>query len=275
MKTAILARTLLASALTLWAGSALGQSTYTFRQGVDDYFGASSTFTEYQPPEAQIYNYGGDNKMLIYSPLGEGAPKKVGFMRFDLSEIPAPVSVTEVLLTLCVAGHPQRTEPGYAQTLHIYPILRNELNFGQSNGMVEIGTVTFLAAAYDEMNPVGWGSNNMGDYGPVAGEDYDLTSIGSYTLTEENATESFITLSLNPSVVQQWINNPSSNLGFVIVFEQSVWDQAVIYTGNEPGAIYRPLLTVTVTPIPEPNVAMLLGLGFLVWSLHRKLPRSL
>lgn len=264
-------RTIIASAFVFLASASLGLSeTFSFRQGVDGYLGNTSTYTEYQPLEAQAYNYGGLYRMLVFSPNGEGAPKKVGFMRFDLSSITGPVSVDEVTLTLTVAGNPERTNPDYSQTLQIFPILREGLDFGESSGEIEAGTVAFLAASYDEVNPVGWGSSNTGTYGPVAGEDYSLTSMGSYTLSSANAEESFITIHLNPSVVAGWINNPATNLGFVLVFDQSSWDQAIIYTHNEAGLIYRPELTLTVSPVPEPGAVALLGLGLVALGLRRK-----
>lgn len=251
----------LALAVLTWlvATPASQAATYTFRQGVAGYSGATSTYTEYQPAEAQSYNYGGRTFMLVYTPTGVGAPQKVGFSRFDLTSVTAPVTVDSASLTIAVAGDPIRV-PGYSLTYNVFSILRPGLDFGSSVGAEENGTVTFNASFFDSSSPIGWGVANTGNYGPVAGEDYGLTSIGSFTLTNANINESFVTFNLDTSVVASWINSPSTNYGFVIVADAG-GDQAIIYTGNEAGEVYRPQLVIEATAIPEPASAALLALG--------------
>ncbi len=83
-------------AVTSWlvGAPAVSAATYTFRQGVNGYSGASSTYTEYQPAAAQSYNYGGRASMLVYTPNGEDPPRKTGFMMFDLTSVESPVAVS-------------------------------------------------------------------------------------------------------------------------------------------------------------------------------------
>jgi hypothetical protein len=255
--------------VTMWlVGAPASLATvYTFRQGVNGYTGASSTFTEYQPAEAQSYNYGSRTVMLVYTPAVADPPQKVAFMRFDLSSISSPVSVASASMTIGVAGDPIR-QPGYSLTYNIYPILRPDLNFGSSNGAAENGALSFNAASYDPTSPIGWGSLNTGNYGPVAGQDYSMTSIGSFTLTDANVNESFVTFSLSSSAVASWINNPSTNYGFVIVADAG-GDQAIIYTGYE-SEVYRPVISIDATAIPEPTIAGLLGLGMVAFTFIKR-----
>lgn len=260
----------LALAVTTWfvGVPAVSAAVYTFRQGVDGYTGAASTYTEYQPALSQSNNYGGSARMLVYTPVGEGVPNKTGFMLFDLTSVEGPVSVTSASLTIGVAGNSIRV-PGYSITYNLYPILRPGLNFGTANGAPENGAISFNAASFDSTSPIGWGSSNIGNYGPVAGQDYGNTSIGSFTLTDANAAESFVTFSLNSATVASWINSPLTNYGFVIVAEAG-GDQAVIYTGNEAGAVYRPQLTFEAVAIPEPGTLALVGLGAVMLIVRRK-----
>lgn len=247
--------------------STASATVYTFQQGVAGYTGASSTYTEYQGVgDVQSFNYGAKTTMLVYTPIGEGAPKKTGFMMFELSSVATPVVVSSAIMTLNVKGDGVR-EPGFSQTFNIFPILRSGLDFGTGNGTEDPGAVTFNSSAYGS---AGWGSSNTGNYGPVAGQDYSLASIGSFTLTDANAGESVISFSLDNATVASWINSPSTNYGFVIVSDAGI-SQAVIYTGNEAGAIYRPLLTIDAQAIPEPASMALLGLGAVAFLLRKRM----
>ena len=263
--------TCLALVATTWfvGAPAVSAATYTFRQGVDGYTGASSTYTEYQPAEAQSYNYGSKPSLLVYTPNGEDPPRKTGFMLFDLTSVDDPLAVNSATLSIAVAGDPIRT-PGYSLTYNVYSILRPGLNFGNSNGVSQNGALSFNAASFDSISPIGWGLDNTGTYGPVAGQDYGTTSIGSFTLTNANINESFLSFNLDNATVASWINNPATNYGFVIVADAG-GDQAIIYTGNEGGAIYRPQLTIDAQAIPEPGSLTLLGLGAVAILIRKRM----
>lgn len=251
--------------------STASAAVYTFRQGVNGYTGASSTYTEYQGTGAQAFNYGASTRMLIYTPLGEGVPQKTGFLMFDLSSVDEPVVVNSASMSITVAGDPSRPSD-FNLNCYIYPILRSGLDFGTGNASVDNGALTFNSAAY---NTVGWGNGNTGNYGPVAGEDYGTTAIGSFTLTGANASTASVNFSLDSSTVASWINNPSTNYGFVIVADATAQggSQLVIYTGNE-GEIYRPQLTIDAQAIPEPASMALLGLGGVALLFRKRMPAS-
>jgi len=258
----------LVAATWLVGAQAVSAATYTFKQGVNGYTGASSTYTEYQGDGAQAFNYGASTRMLIYTPLGQGVPQKTGFLMFDLSSIEEPVVVNSASMSITVAGDPSRPSD-FNLNCYIYPILRSGLDFGSGNASVDTGALTFNSAAY---NTVGWGNSNTGNYGPVAGEDYGSTAIGSFTLTGANAATAVVNFSLDSATVASWINNPSSNYGFVIVADATAQggSQLVIYTGNE-GIPFRPELTIDAQAVPEPASMALLGLGAVAFLIRKRM----
>ena len=93
--------------------------------------------------------------------------------------------------------------------------------------------------------------------------DYGTTEIGSFTLTSVNADSAYVNFALDSQTVAGWINNPSSNLGFVIVAGVG-GNQAVLQTGNSSNAALRPAFTVDVVAVPEPSALALSGLAAVV-----------
>ena len=234
----------------------------TFQQGEAGYTGQTDAYTEYQGG-GSTFNYGGSLTMLVYESSGS---KKSAFVRWDMSSITSPVTVNSASLSLFI------TSPVTA-TYNLYPILRPGLNFGTADAAPQNGTVSYSAAAYDPTTPVGWGSSNTGTQGPVSGQDYGTTSIGSFSVTPSTAGR--LSFSLDASTVASWINSPSSNYGFVITAPGGVADQITIYTAET--TIYTiprvPILTFDYTAVPEPATATMLGLATLALGFHHSRSR--
>src|SRR5262249_35011105 len=71
------------------------------------------------------------------------------------------------------------------------------------------------------------------------------------------------TVSLDPTVVQSWVNNPSANLGVLLVNE--TLDNVVrIDTSENATAAFRPKLTVTYNPTASPGALQLGGAPYSV-----------
>ncbi len=245
----------------------------TFQQGTNGYSGASDTYTEYAPEIAQPYNYGGRDLMLVYSSPDTAIAKKLGFMRFDVSSLDSSETITLASLSLYIEGNPARST-GFDVTYTLYAITRTGLSFGTADGAVQDGTLSFNYSSYDTTSPVGWGTSNNVTWGPQAGQDYSTTPMGSFDLTAANADSGFVTLNLNSTVLQSWVNDPTSNLGFVIVQDMVAGPQAqaVILSADYGLVSLRPLLEVTT--VPEPSVLALMCFGGAVClMLKRKIQK--
>ena len=75
------------------------------------------------------------------------------------------------------------------------------------------------------------------------------------------------------SDVQQWLDTPASNFGWIIkADDENINSIRQIYSretlGNEP------LLTVDFTPLPEPSALTLLGIGTVLLALVRRFKNS-
>ena len=75
------------------------------------------------------------------------------------------------------------------------------------------------------------------------------------------------------SDVQQWLNAPSSNHGWIIkANDENINSIREIYSRESSGN--EPLLTVDFTPLPEPSTLTLLGIGSVLLALLRRFKNS-
>lgn len=259
---------LVLSMMILFVGFPSASAAVTvFQSGTDgNYNGLTDTYVDYQGDVNA--NWGGRNLMLVYNKTNDSPEQKTAMLNFDMSSIAEPVVVSSATLSILVAGNVERTS-GYSQTYNLYAITRSGLNFGTSIGVPEIGAVSFSAAAYDPTTPLGWGSLNTGTNGPVPGENYSNTLLGSFTLTDANVNTGRVSISLNASTVASWINSPSTNYGFVITAAiDPAHDQAIIYS-SENDFTAAPWLEFEYTAVPEPATATMLGLAAFALGFHQ------
>ena len=122
------------------------------------------------------------------------------------------------------------------------------------------GSVTFdvfeMTTAWDEAT-VQW--DQFGGSGPVAGTDYDATSLGQITM----GTTDIQTLDVLDAA-RNWLQNPSQNFGLILVPVSGETDHVFISTSERvpvglDGDDTRLLLTI----VPEPSTLGLGALGIL------------
>jgi len=119
---------------------------------------------------------------------------------------------------------------------------------------------------YKIQNTGAWagGVNGCG----VAGTDYTTNLVGRTVST--NTTAEWINITLDASVVQNWITNPSQNYGIILTAPSATAGSGqVAYFNSSENALYGPELVLQV--IPEPATIGMLGLGaFMTIILRRK-----
>lgn len=258
---------LLLGLMTLFIGLPSASAIITtFQSGTGgNYSGLTDTYVDYQGGNNNN-NYGGSGYLYAYNRTADLPDQKTAMLNFDMSSIAGPVVVTSSTLSIFVGANAERTG-GYIQTYNLYAITRSGLIFGTSNGATETGAVSFSAAAYGS---TGWGTLNTGTNGPVPGEDYSNSLLGTFTLTSANVGNGYVSMSLDSSTVASWINTPGTNFGFVIAAAtDATHDQVLIFSSeNVYGSAVAPRLEFDYTAIPEPGTTAMLGLAALALGFH-------
>lgn len=190
--------------------------TLAFRQGVwpsSNYNGVQDTTIASDEPNTNF----GDEMVLEM----DGEPDMAALVRWDISAIPQGVVVQSVKLTFHVPN-------GSPQTFKIYE-LKRPWNESQATWRDASAVVRWQSAG-------------------AAG----ATDRGSTVLGEVTASIGVIEIDLNAAgvaVVQNWINNPSKNYGFLIGEYSDANENRLYFTSSEaPIADHRPTLTIRYAP---------------------------
>jgi hypothetical protein len=186
-----------------------GPVTVSFQDGIDGYTGTRDTKMKSGSPTA---NYGGDTKLEI-----DGSPDESSILSWDLASIPPGSAIQSVDITVNVTN-------GSSHSYELYELLRPWVE----------GEVT-------------WNEYAIGQSWQVAGAD-GSGDRGSTVLGIVTGAVGVTTISLNSdgaAVVQSWVDNPSSNNGFVCLDYISA-SNGMNFSSREIGTVSeRPKLTVT------------------------------
>ena len=94
------------------------------------------------------------------------------------------------------------------------------------------------------INEAGWNNRSSNTYWTNGGGDFDLntmTSSASYDLP----ADSTLTITLDPSVVQDWMLNPTNNNGLILrTFVTGSANYSEIYSSGAVVAANRPMLKI-------------------------------
>ena len=255
------------------------QATFNFQDGAGGYSGTADT-NIYDSRDTK--NFGGNDQ--IYTRYNSDSSGGAGYnidregrnilLRFDnIQSSLSGQTVTEASISLTVST----IAAGGGETsaaLFAYEILQD---WNEGTGTGSSGT----------SGSANWNSRIDGSSWQLAGakgsNDRNLTPI--FTSSDFNvggtdsiAAEDTLTIELPTSLVQSWIDTPSSNHGLLISIgtqNQYRYPTLGFYSSEFSTIDYRPELSITVSGIPEvSNASLLVAIAILLTvSAHRRLHR--
>ena len=173
-----------------------------------------------------------------------------GIFGDDPGQIPAGTAITRAYLHAYM--YHNVTSAG-DQTMHVHPLnIDLRPHIGNKDGEVEAGEMTWYWKAWDT---VGWGADETGNDGPVAGEDYNTDVFVEFTAEDlpgpDAHVDEWYDVDITP-IVQAWSDyesNPATGLP----------NHGVILVGTETSGMYfrstemadlEPSLVVQIGGIP-------------------------
>lgn len=188
---------------------------------------------------------------------GSPAPLRRALLEFDLSTLPQGTLVQSASLTLTL------TQSSGA-SLVPFGFYRVLADWGAAGSIATSPGQGITAAAGDAT----WASRFAGsaslwtaaggDYAPTASATTAVGMLAAGTPTPYTwlSTQQLVT------DIQSWIDDPSSNVGWILIGDEGVPGTARQFASSEnSNAIYLPTLTFVTAPIPEPSIGLLLVAG--------------
>lgn len=213
------------------------------------------------------YNTGGYNGMLV----GRNNARQ-GVVSFDLSSMQGKAaSIDSAQLTFYRTG--AATDVNF--TISMYAIYGTNAGWNQGTGTgIAVGpdnSVTYLNQNYSSVGSenVPWKNNSGDSVTNFSGAYNTLSVLDSVTYT---TTSTSITFSIPVALVESWISSPSTNAGLAFIPSGAgvTTSSNANLGGSSSDEAFRPLLSLTYTPIPEPGAVGSLILGALTLFLaHR------
>ena len=218
--------------------------------------GASHDNTLYQDAAGALSNGAGE---FFFSGNTNANVSRRGLIMFDIaSAVPAGSTINNVALTL----HMSMTSGG-ASNVELHRVLQawgegaSDAPGGEGAGTAAMpGDATWLHTFF---NTSFW-TNPGGDFDPAVSAVQNVDAIGFYTWNSAGMTAN----------VQQWLNNPGTNFGWLLRGDESILNTSKRYDTREnatPG--FRPALLIDYTPVPGPASWCIIGLAALGKSRRR------
>ncbi len=203
--------------------------------------------TLYESATGFSSNGAGDS--LFVGATGTGGIRR-GLLAFDVAgNIPAGSTVSSVSLTLYMS----RTISG-AQPVELHRVVADwgegTSNASGNEGAGAPATTGDATWRHRFFNTTFW-TTEGGDFSPTVSAVRSVASVGSYTwgTSPQLVTD-----------VQGWLNNPSSNFGWVLIGSEAASQTAKRFGSREnPMPSARPVLTINYTSLSSPPVITLLG----------------
>jgi hypothetical protein len=176
-------------------------------------------------------NYGTDTTVGV-GESNSATDTHLGYLRFDVSVLPANITITSATLSLWV----QTDKSDNARTMRAISIWKDPNN---NSDWTELGVNK------NQKKPgYGW---SAGEYGP---------EIGNVALANNLAVNTKVDMTIDPAAVQEFINN--NYYGFKLEMDTNTNDQYLFYSSDETtNPQYRPMLYVEYILGREDPVSLL------------------
>jgi hypothetical protein len=205
--------------------------------------------TLYQDSSGQLSNGAGQHFFVGDTAQSSNYIRR-GAIKFDLSAVPTGATITSVTLTL----HESRARNG-AQTIVLHRALKN---WGEGTSDAALGgtgpgegdgvqaTTNDVTWLYTFYNSQSWNTPG-GDFVASASASTAVNNVGSYQWTGPGLIAD----------VQQWVNNPATDDGWIVTGNETAQATAKQFdTKENADPTSRPVLTVVYTPpVPDLTIA--------------------
>ncbi len=201
---------------------------------------ADNTLYEALNQSNQLSNALGQHFYAGETNQAAGSNLRRGVLMFDLSSVPIGSTINSVTLTL----HMSMTNSG-AENFDLHLLQQNwgegTSNSGSGGGNGSPATtndVTWLDTFYSSTNPQLW-TTAGGAFSSTVSATTSVNDVGFYSWTGSG---------LN-SDVQQWVNQPSTNFGWILIGNETTSGTAKQFdTRENTTSSFVPTLTVNYTP---------------------------
>jgi hypothetical protein len=217
------------------------------------------------------HSYGGG--VMIYAGMNNSTSKRRGLIAFDLSSIPTDSIINSVELDLWLAQVSGGEDPAIpTRTIGVHKLLRDwgegTIKSGAGQGDdANAGDATWMHRFHDTAYT--WRS--LGGDGDYAVAPSASMSVG--TTFDTKYTWSSTTMIAD---VQGWVNDPTSNFGWLLKGDESTKGTFRTFWSREADQLdgaYKPKLVIYYTAVPEPMSFVLFAGGAVALLVMRRARR--
>ena len=193
-----------------------------------------------------------------------GTTIRRALVQFDVAgNVPAGSTINSVTLTLQKVIFGPSAD---ADILELHPVSTawgEGTSFGVGKGAA--ATANDATWQFRQFSTQSW-TNPGGDFGATSGI-LALDAIGAtYTVSSQSGMV---------TNVQNWLNTPASNFGWLLKYsDENATATARAFGSRESGSA-APVLTIDFSPVPEPGSCLLLSVAAIVMSTRRRFARNL